>query len=75
MPVDVEPAKGAQSARGEESVVGIDIVQIIHETEWSVRWDSVITVQPGDGLGSKAPDVIWAGLATTVKVLEVIVCG
>lgn len=74
MSVDVEPAKGTEGAGGKEPVGGIDVVQVIHETEWSVGQDIAIALQPGDGLGSEAPDVVRAGLDITVKVLGVIVC-
>jgi len=67
--VDVLPAKGAQGAATEEAIVGVDIVHVIHETEWSVGLDEIGAVHPGDGLSGKAPDVIHAGLVTTVEVL------
>jgi len=67
--VDVLPAKGAQGAATEEAIVGVDIVHVIHETEWSVGLDEIGAVHPGYGLSGKAPDVIHAGLITTVEVL------
>jgi hypothetical protein len=73
--VDVLPAKGAQGAATEEAIVGVDIVHVIHETEWSVGLDEIGAVHPGYGLSGKAPDVIHAGLITTVEVLKEHVCG
>jgi len=70
--IDIEPAKGAQSlsvARNEEAVGWIDIVHVIHETEWSITFDNVTAVHPGDGLGGKAPDIARAGLVTAIEVL------
>jgi len=67
--VDVEPAKGAQIVISEEPVVGVDIVQVIHETERSVALDTIVTLQPVDSLDSKAPDVVHAGLVTAIEVL------
>jgi len=67
--VDVTPAKGAQSATTEEAIVGVDIVHVIHETEWSVGQDVAVAVQIGDGLGSEAPDVVHAGLVGAIEVL------
>jgi len=69
MTIDVVPAESAQTVTGKESIVGINIVQAIHETEWSVAEDCTVTLQPVHGLNGKAPDVIHAGLVTTIKVL------
>lgn len=70
MTVDVNPAKGAQIVTGEEAVVRIDIVQVIHETEGSVGQTWVIALQPCDGLSGEGVDVVHAGLVSTVEVLE-----
>jgi hypothetical protein len=73
--VDIKPAQGAQSVTGEEPVGGVDIVQVIHETERSVAPHFAVALQIIDGLNSEAPDVIRAGLVTAIKVLGEIVCG
>jgi len=69
--IDVLPAEVAQTGRGEQPVVDIDIVHVIHETEWSVGQNSAITLQEVDGLVSEVPNLVHAGLATTVEVLHV----
>lgn len=74
MTVNIQPTERAQGTRSEEPVVRVDIVQVIHETEWSIGQDGGITLQEVDGLGGEAPDVVHAGLVTTVEVLKV-QCG
>jgi len=74
MTVDVEPTKSAQSRAVEEAVCWIDIVHVIHETEWSVGQQVLITFQPGDCLDSKAPNIVRTGLVTAIKVLASKLC-
>ena len=73
--VDVLPTKVGQAGGGEEPVVRVDVVQVIHETERSVGQDSAITLEEIDGLVSEGPDLVHAGLGTAIEVLHVHVCG
>lgn len=75
MTVDIKPAEGTQTIRGEKLVVGSDVVHVIHETERSVAQAIAIALQPTDGLTSEGPDLVHSGLSTAVEVLKVIICG
>jgi len=67
--IDVLPAKVAEAGRGEQPVGGVDVVHVIHETEWSIGQDLTVTLQECDGLIGKLPNLVHAGLGTTVEVL------
>jgi len=71
----VQHAKTGQAAFSEERIVSIDVLQVVHEPEWSIGQDSAITLQVIDSILTEAPDFIHAGLGTTVEVLHVHVCG
>lgn len=66
----VVPAKVGWTVRAQELVIGIDVVEIVHETEWGVVVAVGIVIEIIDRRDSEFPNLVHAGLVTTIEILR-----